>query len=488
MATNVPSATNDASVAVYQLPLDADNAPVTLDDIEYDAQRDRSLIRQNAAWFCRLRWFVIAVLTLAGVAAASFPDGVYRIGLQLTPSWPLGTAAVLAIANLIYVVSLGRLSFQASAKNLRTLLWSQIVVDLLVLTAVVHFLGSQETYAPFAYLFHIILACIFFHRWESLGVTVVSAALYTGLVLLEFTAGWGQGSAIVSATDAFGPTQRADFWNWQLASLLMIWAIIWYLASRLADALRDREYELASTNLRLEASSVERARHMLQTTHQLKAPFAAIHANTQLLLGGYAGSLDDQSRSLVERIASRSRMLSQQIQQMLQLANLRSRSQSDLTAISIELHQLIQASVERFEPAAALRGIQIATELEAVQVLEVEDYLRMLFENVLSNAVSYSYDHGRVEVTCHKCDSNMARVTIRDYGIGIPTDKLPKVFQDYYRTAEAAQHNQASSGLGLAIVHLVAGALRIPVQVESAPGWGTRFSLKIRTMAAIPAS
>jgi light-regulated signal transduction histidine kinase (bacteriophytochrome) len=60
------------------------------------------------------------------------------------------------------------------------------------------------------------------------------------------------------------------------------WTIIWYLVSRLADTLRQRERELATTNLRLKASSDERMKHMLQTTHQLKAPFAAIHANTQL--------------------------------------------------------------------------------------------------------------------------------------------------------------------------------------------------------------
>jgi hypothetical protein len=73
--------------------------------------------------------------------------------------------------------------------------------------------------------------------------------------------------------------------------MLLIWAVIWYLVSRLAEVVRRRDRELAVTNRRLEASGEERARHMLQTTHQLKAPFAAIHAQTQLLLGGYCGAL-----------------------------------------------------------------------------------------------------------------------------------------------------------------------------------------------------
>ncbi len=487
MATTSPPASNDASVAVYALPLDDDDAPVTLNNEEYDAQRDRALLRQNASWFCRLRWTVVSVLTLAGVAAF-FPDWVLQFGLQLQPSWLLTTAVMLAIANCAYLALLRRLPANAAAGRLRALLCGQIVFDLLVLTAVIHFLGSQVTYAPFAYLFHIILACIFFHRWESLVVTVVSAGLYVGLVLLELAGVLQQQSAVTGASALLAASVEHGIWNWQLCFLLAIWTIIWYLASRLADELRDRERQLAAINLRLEASSAERARHMLQTTHQLKAPFAAIHANTQLLLGGYSGTLTEPSKRLIERIASRSRMLSQQIQQMLQLANLRSQSQGKQTATLIDLHELIRASIERFEPTAAMRGIRIESQLEPIQVWGIEDYLKMLVDNLLSNAVSYSYNEGKVEITCHRRDETMAGVTIRDYGIGIPADKLPHVFQDYYRTTEATQHNKASSGLGLAVVRLVASALRISVRLESAPGWGSRFSLKIPAIPDAPIS
>ena len=64
-------------------------------------------------------------------------------------------------------------------------------------------------------------------------------------------------------------------------------------------------------------------------------------------------------------------------------------------------------------------------------------------------------------------------------GIGIPREKLPRIFDDYYRTEEAVQHNRASTGLGLAIVRQVACEISWPSQVESAPGWGTRFTVTI---------
>jgi len=468
-----PPAADEASVAVYELPPgDSDALPV-LDENEQEARRNGTLLLQNATWFCQLRWIVAGVLTAAGLAA-SLPAWTNRFGAQLLPSWLLISAAILAAANSIFLFTLTRLPPDAHAGRLRVHLWCQIVFDLAVLTAVVHSLGSYVTYAPVAYLFHIILACIFFPRWESLGVTVVSALLFGTLVLLE-TAGVLHRPPALFAEVAGMSGQSV--WMWQLGSLLLIWAIIWYLASRLAAELHKRKRELAAANRRLEASSAERAAHMLQTTHQLKAPFAAIHANTQLLLNGYVGPLSEPSRAVVERIAVRSQMLSQQIQKMLQLANLRSQAQSKPSLTVLDLRKMIQREVERIEPLAAMRGISLETSLEPVLVRGSDDYLVMLIDNLLNNAINYSYDGGCVAVACRQNDRKTACTVIRDHGIGIPADKLPRIFQDYYRTIEATQHNKTSTGLGLAIVRLVAKAVQATVRIESSPSWGTRVTL-----------
>ena len=110
--------------------------------------------------------------------------------------------------------------------------------------------------------------------------------------------------------------------------MLLVWAVIWYLVSRLASALRSRDRELFISNRRLRASIEERSEHMLQTTHQLKAPFAAIHALSQLLLGDYCGNSPAPARATVEKISARCLVLARQIQEMLQLANLRSQGQT----------------------------------------------------------------------------------------------------------------------------------------------------------------
>ena len=68
-------------------------------------------------------------------------------------------------------------------------------------------------------------------------------------------------------------------------------------------------------------------------------------------------------------------------------------------------------------------------------------------------------------------------MAVRDDGIGIPAEKLALVFDEYYRTVEAARHNPASTGLGLAIVRQIAVADGIRIRVESARSHGTVFSV-----------
>lgn len=431
------------------------------------------LLHANAVWFCRLRWLVVAVL-LAVATAGLVPALPAALGLRLQPLWPATAAGLLTGLNLIFV----RWTRRATGASIRRVLWAQIASDLVILTAVIHWIGPDWPAAPFMYLFHLILACLVFSPGESLAVAGLAAGLY-GLALWAVSLGWIPPSSLRLGASV-PPAVPAPSQVWVgLVPMLLVWGVIWYLVSRLASTLRRRELELAQTNRRLAASSEERARHMLETTHQLKAPFAAIHAMTQVLLGGYAGPLPPAAREVVEKIAHRCLALSRQIQEMLQLANLRSRAQSAPPRQPLDLATVAQEVVNRVEPAARLRHIRLVTRLQPAPVTAAPDHLTMLVDNLVVNAVTYSRDGGEVEITCEPGPEpgTAARLTVRDHGLGIPADKLPHIFDDYYRTEEAVAHNRTSTGLGLAIVRQVARAEGATIEVESAPGLGTTFTV-----------
>ena len=183
---------------------------------------------------------------------------------------------------------------------------------------------------------------------------------------------------------------------------------------------------------------------------------------------------------MARKIAARCQVLSRQIQDMLQLANLRSEAQSPARPQEIDLRALVQATEDRIASAAAARGITLTAEVEPIAVLGTEDHLVMLLDNLLTNAVNYSYDHSPVEVSLRRTPEGSAVLKVRDHGIGIPADKLPLVFDDYFRTKEAVRHNPSSTGLGLAIVRDVARLSGFQLDIRSSPGWGTEVTVTIR--------
>ncbi|KPL25417.1 MAG: hypothetical protein AMJ75_00775 [Phycisphaerae bacterium SM1_79] len=256
-----------------------------------------------------------------------------------------------------------------------------------------------------------------------------------------------------------------------------IWLVVWHLASHLSSMVRQRDFELAETNRRLMAAQEERSRHMLATTHQLKAPFAAIYSNAQLLLQGYCGNIPDEALRVIQRITARCRRLTAEIQEMLQLANLSSTSQESLPRTKIVSTELLLWCMSQVDPVARERGVVFKTDIRPVAMIGTEDHFKMLFVNLLSNAVIYSHMNGQVQVSCRRGPNSEPIVTIVDNGIGIPAHKLSHIFEEHYRTKEAVQHNKESSGLGLAIVKHVAEMYSIRIRVESRLGFGTRFEL-----------
>lgn len=500
-------------IATYELPL-AQELPVYPscgedqggDDRTEERPLSQALLAQNVSWFCQLRWLVIAILVGYGLLTL-FPGLISYFGLRSPGVWPFVTAGILTASNLVFLYFARRVAGSktppsqtdeaqsagatqpekaVARRPLRMLvspttmvnLWGQIIADLLVLTAVVYFVGSLETSIAFAYLFHIVVSCVFFSRRWSLIVTFTAVGMFASCIVGEYVL------KILPPMSIFAKVPLDQNEPSVLIVLALnffltiaIWFAVWYLASHLSSVVRQRDFELAETNRRLVAAQEERSRHMLVTTHQLKAPFAAIYSNSQLLERGYCGTLPDEALQVIQRISARCRRLTAEIQEMLQLANLSSMSQDALAQTRIVSSDLLLWCMSQVDPIARERGVTFKTDIRPVALAGAEDHFKMLFINVLSNAVIYSHKNGLVHIGCRGEPNGEAVITIEDNGIGIAEDKLPHIFEEHYRTKEAVQHNKESSGLGLAIVKHVAERYGIRIRVQSRLGAGTKFEL-----------
>jgi signal transduction histidine kinase len=470
--------------AGYHLPMPGGEAqPAKAPDRGEGLYLSENLLSRSALWFCGLRWVAIGLLGLFGILGL-LPSLLPRIGLRAHADWPFAAAGALAAANIVFLVHARRLASRPNPHGAKVNLWAQILVDLLVLTAVVHYMGSLETYVAFAYLFHIVLACIFFPRRWSLAVTAIACGLYVGCVVLE------EANVVRPASIYADATLREHMDRVPGTSLVNVswatvtWLVVWYLASYLSSMVRLRDNELAVSNRRLVEAQKQKTEHMLQTAHELKAPFAAVDANIQLLLKGYCGPFSDEARDILERVASRSIRLARQIQDMLQLAHLQAADEGSLRRVEVDLAGALAECAMQLQPVAASRGVRLETDLEPAWTTAVADHMGILLANLVSNALMYSQPGGRVKVQCRSASGRGPFVTIEDNGIGIPPDKLPRVFEAYYRTEEGVRHHPESTGLGLAIVRHIAESHGIRVHVTSQPRAGTRFTLRFPPVAS----
>lgn len=468
---------------IYELPLSGveSSAPKPMGKGSTESLPETLLIG-NVLWFIRLRWVAISLLMVFGILGLLLPEAFPPLGLRAPHSWPFVVSAILFLANLGFFIHARRLLRERARHGAGFNLWSQILVDLPALTMVVHFLGSVETHAPFMYLAHVVLACIFFSRRRSLTVAVVAGGLYATCVVLEILGGLPPAGIYSNGMLRQVMAEHPTFPWLNVLSALSIFSLVWYLASHLSGMVRGRDLELAEANRRLTIAQMEKMRHMLRTTHELKAPFAAIAANAQLLLKGSCGPLSEEAADVVRRIATRCRRLAHEIQQMLQLANLQSTDERP-TPDDLDLAEIVRWAIARVGATAQERRVIIEEELAPAHVLAVEDHIKMLVANIMSNSVIYSYEGGTVRVRCSVTPPGGPIIMVEDQGIGIPKEKLPRIFDDYYRTEEAVRHNKDSTGLGLAIARHVALTHGIRVQVESVPARGTRFTLRFPTAA-----
>lgn len=436
-----------------------------------------TVLLHNAVWFTRFRWLVIAMLFVGGMAWFVAPQLLDSLGIIMEWGWPLYLAAILLFANIYYISATSRLTRTSPEKDILTNIWLQIIVDLIVLTLVVHYSGSVDTFIAFTYLFHIVLACIFFSSMESFFVVLLASSLYATCVALEISGVWPKvcvfkGHVVHMQYDA-RTIMVYPF------SAILVWLVVWYLVSTLSKMVRDNDIELIKANELLVRADKEKTQKMLQTTHDLKAPFAGIENHIQVLRVKFWDQLSDDIRQHLAEIEIKAQTLRERIRQILLLGELRSAENKSVSFANVDLRAIIAEIVADIDSQVHERQVSVGVNVPQVSVQVDKSQLLILFSNLISNAVTYSYEGGRVEIVGHVSGDDVV-VDIKDSGIGIREDALPHIFDDFYHSKEAVKFNKLSTGLGLAIVREIVEKTGSKITVRSELGKGTTFEVTMQ--------
>lgn len=435
------------------------------------------ILIDNIRWFIIFRWAVIGALILFQIVSLIASETLTQLGIREQQDWPLVITIVLSAANFAYIYTLDfcrSSSYNSPSFNI----WVQIIVDLLCLSIVVHYVGSTATPAPFFYILHIALACIFFSELESLFVAIIVSAMYTILLLIESGMFFQVSQSIlIDPRHSSESLHMGHVLVW-MAALDTLFVIVWYVVSRLTLVVRKHEQYLREAYEQINQAQIAKDQYAMLVTHQLKAPLDAIRSKINLVKGGYCGQVPPELEDVLVRIDKRGQGMSNLILDVLRLERLKTAGQNSDALEYVDIETTLHKCIDKLEPVANARKIAITLSIQNFLACSIADQIEILLENIIANAINYSYDEAAIEiVTTINLQDNSATVTVTDHGIGIEEKDLPNIFDEYFYSPRAVMHNQSSSGIGLSLVKIAASNNNLQLKVTSEPGSGTTFAV-----------
>lgn len=238
--------------------------------------------------------------------------------------------------------------------------------------------------------------------------------------------------------------------------------------------IRDRTPQLSALRAKTEFLTI--------ASHQLRGPVTDISWALQSLAD--ATELSETNKTIVETANAAAQNLLRRIEDLLSIARMED-GRVGYQFESIDLAQYLNTTLAGILPAARKAGIKIYFDRPSTplpQVMIDKKQLAIAITNILENAIRYNVENGEVTVKLDQMtDKPYLVVSVRDTGIGVPSDALPKLFTKFYRADNAMRAQTEGSGLGLYITKNIVEAHGGKIWAESELGRGTTISFAIPT-------
>lgn len=220
--------------------------------------------------------------------------------------------------------------------------------------------------------------------------------------------------------------------------------------------------------------TLESQRQLLaDTSHELRNPLTVIRTDLDLL----GRDLDPETRQEVAAEAQEeAERMSRLVADLLYLSREEQAEHEPLELV--QLDALVADVIDRLRQVAPDHTVSVGR-ADPVTVPGNEDRLRQLVTNLVENAIRYTPAGGHVTADVWLTERGVARLEVRDDGIGIEPKHLPHVFDRFYRVDPARARNTGGTGLGLAIVKRVADSYGGMVSAQSTPGVGSTFTVTL---------
>jgi signal transduction histidine kinase len=255
--------------------------------------------------------------------------------------------------------------------------------------------------------------------------------------------------------------------------------------ARVSAAFDQMRRELSAAAAAREDAISQRDSFFSVAAHELKTPLTALLGQAQLLQRRVRrdGALDERSSRSIDVVVAQAERLSVLVTDLLDISRIQ-QGRLTLAQEPFDLAALVSRVVDEVRPTAEGRAIGFTGPDDEPLIISGDPIrLEQVLNNLISNALKYSRDGDRVAVLVER-DGQLARVQVRDTGIGIPAEALPHLFERYYRASNAAAGQIAGMGVGLFVVREIVAMHGGEVEVSSVEGEGSVFTVTLPIAAS----
>ncbi len=240
--------------------------------------------------------------------------------------------------------------------------------------------------------------------------------------------------------------------------------------------LQEEVFEERAEREKLDELNRLKTEFVSSVSHELRTPMSSIRGLAEVL---QAGKIKDKAKQdeLISLVVDESNRLSRFLHNILDFGKIEQQAKT-YNFQNTEIQSIIRETAKLFLYRLESDGFVLQTNLpEDPLFLEIDkDAVKQALTNLLDNAIKYSSDKKDIVIQVVEKEKEV-EIQVKDKGIGIPAKAREKIFEGFYRHAEASQHNPKGVGLGLKIVKHIIEAHKGEVKVESQRGRGSTFSL-----------
>lgn len=210
-------------------------------------------------------------------------------------------------------------------------------------------------------------------------------------------------------------------------------------------------------------------------SHQLRTPLTAIRLFTEMLAGGQVGSLQDQQKDYIDKIATSTKRMIDLVGDILNVSRVEM-GRIKIEPVLSDPAAVIKSQLDEIKPIADKKKITIMSDLQATPKINLDPLLfGQIVHNLLTNAIRYTNDsQGQIKIGFYKISKGY-ELAVGDNGIGIPPEAQSRIFQRFFRADNAMKVEGEGTGLGLYLIKLITEASGGSVRFKSEIGKGTTF-------------